>query len=236
MKYLFSGCSNLTLIDISKFDTSQVTDMSFMFYGCSNLEKINFGNINTSSLKNLRSLFYESIKISSVDFSSFDTSQVTSFQWMFYNCRNLRYVNLSNFNTSSATTIYQMFSTCVSLIYVNLDLFKLDDKCNTNEVFLNVPSYVKYCVKDNKTKYLLEEKNSIPICSDTCNDVSKKKIDLSNNTCIESCLNIELHYEYKSMCYEICPINTYIKFGQVENNVNSIECFVPSPEDRKSVV
>ena len=96
MKYLFSGCSNLTLIDISKFDTSQVTDMSFMFYGCSNLEKINFGNINTSSVKDMRSLFSNCPKITSIDLLNFDTSQVTYMTDMFYNCSNLKILDLKN--------------------------------------------------------------------------------------------------------------------------------------------
>ena len=38
MSYMFSGCSSLSsLPDISKWNTSNVTDMSWMFYGCSNI-------------------------------------------------------------------------------------------------------------------------------------------------------------------------------------------------------
>lgn len=38
--YMFSGCSNLRSLDLSKFDTSQVTNMSDMFSGCSSLAVI----------------------------------------------------------------------------------------------------------------------------------------------------------------------------------------------------
>ena len=34
MKGLFKDCFNLTSIDISNFDTSNVTDISSMFQGC----------------------------------------------------------------------------------------------------------------------------------------------------------------------------------------------------------
>ena len=35
--YMFSSCSNLTTLDLSNFNTSEVTDMRYMFYNCSNL-------------------------------------------------------------------------------------------------------------------------------------------------------------------------------------------------------
>ena len=37
---MFSGCSKLTSLDLSGFDTSSVTDMSYMFRECSNLTNI----------------------------------------------------------------------------------------------------------------------------------------------------------------------------------------------------
>jgi len=36
---MFSGCSNLTNIDLSSFDTKNVIDMSFMFDGCYKFKK-----------------------------------------------------------------------------------------------------------------------------------------------------------------------------------------------------
>jgi len=34
MKDMFKGCSSLTTLDISNFDTANVSDMGFMFLGC----------------------------------------------------------------------------------------------------------------------------------------------------------------------------------------------------------
>ena len=36
-----SGCSSLESIDLSSFNTNNVTDMAFMFFGCSSLKKEN---------------------------------------------------------------------------------------------------------------------------------------------------------------------------------------------------
>ena len=40
MRSMFSDCIGLTSLDVSNFDTSNVTDMRFMFYGCAALKKI----------------------------------------------------------------------------------------------------------------------------------------------------------------------------------------------------
>ena len=34
---MFRGCSSLTSLDLSSFNTSNVTDMQYMFYSCSSL-------------------------------------------------------------------------------------------------------------------------------------------------------------------------------------------------------
>ena len=40
MSFIFSGCSKLTNIDLSSFNTKNVTNMMMIFYGCSNLKKV----------------------------------------------------------------------------------------------------------------------------------------------------------------------------------------------------
>lgn len=35
--HFFAYCENLESVDLSKFDTSNITDMSYMFYHCNNL-------------------------------------------------------------------------------------------------------------------------------------------------------------------------------------------------------
>ena len=42
MSYMFSECAFLKKIDLSKFDTSEVVDMSRMFYECYELIKYFF--------------------------------------------------------------------------------------------------------------------------------------------------------------------------------------------------
>ena len=70
MSYMFRGCSDLTSLDLSNFDTSQVTNMSYMFRGCSGLTSLNISN--------------------------FDTSQVTIMDGMFNGCTSLKTITIND--------------------------------------------------------------------------------------------------------------------------------------------
>ena len=229
MERLFYGCSKITSFDLSIWDLSKVTSIFAMFFGCSNLESVNFGNINTSSVTNMRSLFYGCSKLEAIDLSKFDTSEVTTFQWMFYNCKKLKYLNLSHFNTSKISNIFGMFAWCSDLIYLNIFSFKLDRSVNITTAFTGINPNVKYCIYDNDTKTFLLGIDKISECSDPCFNENNKKVDIINNTCIESCKNNGFNYEYKTLCYEICPNDSYILYKEGEENFNndSKECFKP---------
>ena len=51
MSYMFYRCSSLTEIDISGFDTSNVTSMIGMFYYCSNLTNLDLSGFDTRKVK-----------------------------------------------------------------------------------------------------------------------------------------------------------------------------------------
>ena len=49
MNRMFFGCFSLKKLNLSNFNTNNVTDMSEMFHGCSSLEEINLSSFNTSN-------------------------------------------------------------------------------------------------------------------------------------------------------------------------------------------
>ena len=102
---LFFNLVNIIKIDLSKFDTSKVTEMGEMFRNCSSLTSIIFNNMNTSSVTSMENLFNECKSLISLDLSGFNTSSVTTMKNMFKNSINLREVNVKNFNTSSVTNM-----------------------------------------------------------------------------------------------------------------------------------
>ncbi|SEK96088.1 surface protein [Ruminococcus albus] len=63
---MFGGCTKLTSLDVSGFDTSKVTDMSWMFGGCSNLTALDLSGFETSSVTYMRCMFWSSGELSSL--------------------------------------------------------------------------------------------------------------------------------------------------------------------------
>ena len=91
MGYMFYGCRKLMSLDLSHFDTSNVTDMRWMFYNCSSL--------------------------TSLDMSHFDTSNVRTMEEMFYYCSNLTTIYCNkDWNEGVCSSSSDMFAGCVKLV------------------------------------------------------------------------------------------------------------------------
>ena len=138
MNRLFQNCISLVRLDLSDFDTRNVTSMDGLF--CmwdsdlndildNKLNSIIFGdNFITSSVINMRNMFAGLSSLKSIDVSNFDTSNVTDMFHMFYACKSLVSLDLSNFDTSKVTNMESMFSmyrfqSDNSLITINLCSF-----------------------------------------------------------------------------------------------------------------
>ena len=112
---MFWGMKAMKRVELQKFDTSSVTDMSCMFYDCRSLEKLDLSNFDTSSVTDMRDMFNECRSLSELDVSNFDTSSVTDMSHMFYMCSSLSELDVSNFDMSSVKYDTDMFLGCSGL-------------------------------------------------------------------------------------------------------------------------
>ena len=130
MRYMFDVTPKLATLDLSNFDTSQVTTMSYMFYGVSSLNTLNLSNFNTSKVTDMRDMFYGMANLTTLNLSSFDTSKVMDMSEMFYGMANLTTLDLSSFDTSMVVNMMGMFanmSNLTSLDLSNFDTSKVTD-------------------------------------------------------------------------------------------------------------
>ena len=97
MSYMFSGCNALKAIDLSKFNTKNVTDMRYMFYKC-NLENIDLSSFDTTSVTNMSYMFSGCYNLKNIDLSKFNAMNVTDMSYMFFNC-NLKTIDFTGFKT-----------------------------------------------------------------------------------------------------------------------------------------
>ena len=123
VNYMFSECGNIINIDLSKFNTREVDDMSCMFANCCSLKNINLSNINTDNVIDMGCMFYDCNNLTNIGLSSFNTKNVKNMGCMFKGCSSLTRIDLSNFNTDNLIDMGCMFKECTSkLIYLILIL------------------------------------------------------------------------------------------------------------------
>ncbi|WP_185543801.1 BspA family leucine-rich repeat surface protein [Listeria innocua] len=112
--------SAATSLDLSGFDTSKVMRTAVMFYR-SAATSLDLSNWNTSNLEYMQGMFRESAA-TSLDVSDFDTSNVVSMQTVFLGASTTS-LDLSGWDTSNVTDMSNMFqnSSVTSLDVSNFD-------------------------------------------------------------------------------------------------------------------
>ena len=123
---LFYKCQNITEINCSFFDCSQVSTSKNMFSNCTGLKKIDLGNNNFELCTNFESMFHECKELEILDVSNFNTENSTTFESMFEGCLKLNNIDVSKFDSSRCTIVRNMFKNCKSL--VSIDLINWDMK------------------------------------------------------------------------------------------------------------
>ena len=114
MVSMFYHCSGLTSLDVSKFDTKNVRDMTHMFNGCSGLTTLDVSKFDTQNVCWMRSMFCGCSGLTTLDLSNFNTRKYPDMDEMFYNCSNLQTIFASEKFVTSGIR-YDMFLGCTSL-------------------------------------------------------------------------------------------------------------------------
>ena len=112
---LFKGWESLHSLDLSMFDTSEVTDFDSAFMNCLNLQSLNQSSFNTSGAWRFSWMFGNCEKLLELDVTNFDTLCAEQMGGMFCGCHSLRRLDLSSFNTSSCVSFGSIFGYCYKL-------------------------------------------------------------------------------------------------------------------------
>ena len=114
---MFSGCNGLTSLDVSNFNTHNVTNMGCMFQSCMNLTSLDVSNFNTQNVTSMWAMFINCSGFKSLDLSNFDTHNVIDIAYMFFGCVNLTTIYASDkFVTTACSDDDGMFSNCKKLV------------------------------------------------------------------------------------------------------------------------
>lgn len=125
--FMFFGCSNMSSVDLSRFDTDSVTNMESIFADCGALTGLDLSRFDTRNVTNMSGMFQQCSNLKSLDLRHFDTGKVTNMDVMFWGCSSLTSLDLSGFDTSKVTCMgggeAGMFGYCENLVSLDLSGF-----------------------------------------------------------------------------------------------------------------
>ena len=144
----YSGNSyNFTYkLDLSDWNTSNVTDMNNMFSNCYALTNLDVSGFNTSNVTDMHNMFGSNIKLSNfrpsiymefndINLGNIDTSKVTNMKNMFCGCSKLTSIDVSGFDTSNVTDMSNMFTDCEALTSLDVSDWDVSNVTNMDSMF-----------------------------------------------------------------------------------------------------
>ena len=114
---IFYGLYEMEIVDISGWDTSNVTTMAYMFNQCSKLKKIiGIENLDVSKLENANNMFFCCKKLVELDLTKCNPVSLQYTRQMFYKCSNLKIIkNIENWQLPNIKDVSYMFCDCAKL-------------------------------------------------------------------------------------------------------------------------
>ena len=174
MSRMFYNSKSLTNIDVSGFDTSKVVNMDYMFDGCSNLKVLNLSGFNTSNVNSMYWMFNNLKKVTSLDLSNFDTRKVNNMTGLFRYCNSLEDLDVSSFNTSAVKKMAGMFLGCQLLKKLDLSNFDTSNVTDMSSMFQECTNLKELNLSSFNTRNVTSMVNMFNGCN------SLLKLDLSN--------------------------------------------------------
>ena len=174
MSGMFNKCTALKELSLTKLNTENVKDMSWMFNECKSLRDLNLSSFKTDKVENMGKMFNRCESLEYLNISSFNTENVTSMHFMFWKCKSLIKLDLSNFNTGKVENMQGMFSNCHSLKSINVSNFNTEKVTTMIEMFYNCINLDYLDLKSFNIKNVNEMLGMFADCK------SLVKIDLSN--------------------------------------------------------
>ena len=152
MEKMFWFDQKLESLDVSNFDTSKVTNMSGMFASLEIIKHLDVSNFNTSKVKNMSGMFIQMYKLESLDVTNFDTSNVIDMSELFFNLESITEIDVRKFNTSKVTDMTSMFNGAKKLKNLDLSSFDTSNVTGMNGMFAFLENIEKLDISSFDTR------------------------------------------------------------------------------------
>ena len=149
---MFKKCYDISEIDFSNFDTSNIINMDALFYRCYSLKYLNLSNWKVDEVTSIRYLFNGCYSLSSIELPNFKNAKILLMNGMFYNCSSLTSINLSTINTSLVNNTGNLFYRCSLLTSIDISHFDTSNVITMDNMFNGCKSLTEINVTNFNTK------------------------------------------------------------------------------------
>ena len=129
--------NNNSFIDLTDIDISELDDLSDIFTRLNEVEVIDISGWDTSNVTSMDNMFRKCAKLKNIiGIENLDVSKLEDATSMFYCCKNLVELDLTNWNPVSLQHTYEMFSGCSNLkIIENIENWQLPNIKSVRQMF-----------------------------------------------------------------------------------------------------
>ena len=132
--------TNLTTVDVSRWDVSHVGNAASMFFGCSKLATLDTADWRLTGLWAAYDMFRGCGKLTCLDVSRWGMGNVTDMSEMFYGCNNLTALDgLAEWNTGKTIKMSSMFYGCSKLADVDIASWDVRKVTTTESMLRGTP-------------------------------------------------------------------------------------------------
>ena len=174
----------VTSLDLSSFNTENVTDMTGMFCDVDNLTSLDLTPLNTSNVTDMHYMFTNMSSLTSLNLSRMNTSKVTNMTGMFWRVKNLPTLDLSRFDTRNVTDMSNMFLFAEKITNLDLSSFDTSKVTTMSDMFNSMISLAN--LKFSKKFNTSQVQNMQGMFANLMNiqeiDLSQASFDTSNVT------------------------------------------------------
>lgn len=114
---MFSNCQSLAFLDVNNWDMISGYSLNNMF-AYSGITDIDLSKWDTSNISNLSNLFFNCTKLKQIDLHTWNTKSVSTCYWLFRGCSSLEFINIDGWNTCNVYDMDRMFGECPKLITI----------------------------------------------------------------------------------------------------------------------
>ena len=176
----FAHCSGLTELDLTGLDTSNVESMWYMFLGCSGLKTLKLTGtdtaFNTSIVTSMYGMFSGCSGLTELDLTGLDTGNVKNMSCMFTGCKGLTGLKLTGLNTEKVETMFQMFYDCKGLTSLDLSELNTENVTDMGSMFYGCSGLKTLKLHAPNTKFNTNKVTNMFSMFDGCSSLESLKL------------------------------------------------------------